>query len=696
MDGLVRSSVVFVPSSTLRRIHFCASSSIGMSIGFASRQSGSVKNSSLYPLPNTVADVFCSFSDFIVNEIDERGTTLRLTTTKPELLEVPEIKEAAEPAATSSEAPSDIAEEKSAQARFEELMAKEGGDATAAKELLEFATRSLAILSDQSDEGKSKAKLLAKEEIFVPYGEKTKPWRGEFHQLVRQYFPHLRSETSTKSSTPQMRVWCGTDKYDAKKARASQPGRYLKFVLYKENKDSTEAIFLVSKLLGLKQGQVRFAGTKDKRGVTTQAITVPFVEAKRATGINAKLMGLRIGNFSAVNKHLGLGDLKGNHFQVILRDIQLRPNAHFPGKPPSEGSMVAEIEDTPENTISAIYETCTRFAASGFINYYGMQRFGTGLVRTHAVGLECLRGDWKKVVELILKPRGGERQDATLAREHFAKTGSASDTLKMLPRFMLNERQVLQGLADNPNDFKAAFLRLARPMRLMYPHAYQSYIFNMAASRRIELYGYKVVVGDLVTLDVSSLNQQDEDVSALETEAIGDTADEKSSKASNLANVRIVQTEAEAETFSMSQVVLPLPGAKIVLPTNEIGTYIKALLEQDGLDLTFKNDREFHLDGDYRPLIVRPSDFSFNAIRYNNPDGELVQTEEEALLQEQGRGPKALDAVSDGARVALHLQFSLPSSAYASCLVRELVKQPLDQGFLRETLAPKAPVNGSS
>jgi tRNA(Glu) U13 pseudouridine synthase TruD len=41
----------------------------------------------------------------------------------------------------------------------------------------------------------------------------------------------------------------------------------------------------------------------------------------------------------------------------------------------------------------------------GFINYYGMQRFGTGSIPTHAVGRCVLNGDWKLAIDYILMPR---------------------------------------------------------------------------------------------------------------------------------------------------------------------------------------------------------------------------------------------------------------------------------------------------
>lgn len=38
----------------------------------------------------------------------------------------------------------------------------------------------------------------------------------------------------------------------------------------------------------------------------------------------------------------------------------------------------------------------------GFINYFGMQRFGRGNIRTHTIGIEVLKKNWKGVVETLI------------------------------------------------------------------------------------------------------------------------------------------------------------------------------------------------------------------------------------------------------------------------------------------------------
>lgn len=632
-----------------------------------------------------------------MNEIDLAGNVLHLTTSQPVLVGAPAVEkkdDSAAPAAEAASVPEPAVESKSGQTALEELMTSEGGNVEDLAPLFAFASKVETQLADESDEGKAALKALAKEEVFIQYGEKSKAWRGSFHQLIREHYPKLRSETVVKPNQPSsMRVWYGVDKYDKARARAAQPGRFLRILLQKENKDTSEGVQLIARLFGLKPGQVQFAGTKDKRGVTTQALTIPYVEPSRAASVNNKLIGLtKIGNFAATNERLDLGALQGNQFKVILRDLKLMPNAPFPGKE-NTNMEVDTSEASIEQTIEAISEACQKFASSGFINYYGTQRFGTGTIRTHEVGVECLKGNWKAVIDLIMAPRGGvntERADSVRARALYAE-GNFKEAANVIPRFMNIERNILVGLSEgNKNDYKSAFERLPRPMRLMYPHAYQSYIWNMAASKRIERYGYQVVVGDLVVADISSLRQrsseEDADATAGSAPAGTDAAEAKpEAKTGISANIIVVKTEEEAKLYTMSNVVIPLPGPNSLLPENEIGDFIRELLAKDGLSTTFTADKVFHLSGDYRPLITRPIDFEYHVLRYNLPDGELQQNEHPAYLEETKRAPKTLDLVDDGSIVALQLTFSLQSSCYASCLVRELVKQPFDQAFLRDS-----------
>jgi len=59
-----------------------------------------------------------------------------------------------------------------------------------------------------------------------------------------------------------------------KKINPAARNKYIHFILYKSNIDTMGAIFKLSKITGINQKLFSTAGLKDKRGVTTQLISV--------------------------------------------------------------------------------------------------------------------------------------------------------------------------------------------------------------------------------------------------------------------------------------------------------------------------------------------------------------------------------------------------------------------------------------
>ena len=75
----------------------------------------------------------------------------------------------------------------------------------------------------------------------------------------------------------------------------------------------------------------------------------------------------------------------------------------------------------------------------------------------------------------------------------------------------------------------------------------------------------------------------------------------------------------------------------------------------------------------YRRLLARPAALEWKVLRYSDPTAPLALTDLARL-----RGEPEPAGEPDGARTALRLTFTLPSSTYATMLLRELTKQPTD------------------
>ena len=62
---------------------------------------------------------------------------------------------------------------------------------------------------------------------------------------------------------------------------------------------------------------ISYAGTKDKRGKTTQRMCVKHRKAEALA--NCKFRCMTVGNFKYEHKPLRLGNLSGNQFKLAIR-----------------------------------------------------------------------------------------------------------------------------------------------------------------------------------------------------------------------------------------------------------------------------------------------------------------------------------------------------------------------------------------
>jgi tRNA pseudouridine13 synthase len=237
--------------------------------------------------------------------------------------------------------------------------------------------------------------------------------------------------------------------------------------------------------------------------------------------------------------------------------------------------------------------------------------------RAFDIGKAMWQKEYLKAIHLLMEGTSTRESDEVRKVRQAWKdsNGDPAATLKAFhgADIMAREKIVLRGLHRFPDDPLEVLRSLNHNMRLFYVHAYQSYVWNLAASKRIKLHGNKVVQGDLYFA----------------------SADDDRSE------VKVVQTAEELNNVQISQVVLPLPGYNVCYPSNELGLFYKEVMDRDNISFEKNAIPESTAKGSYRRLIILPDDMSFEQLR--------------------GRADCA------------KLKFQLPKGCYATMVLRELM-----------------------
>lgn len=75
------------------------------------------------------------------------------------------------------------------------------------------------------------------------------------------------------------------------------------------------------------------------------------------------------------------------------------------------------------------------------------------------------------------------------------------------------------------------------------------------------------------------------------------------------------------------------------------------------------------MSGAYRRAFIKPIDLNWHLVRYNTENDTLIRSDVEEL-----RGENHAMNVEGGKQKALIIEFSLPSSCYATMALREILK----------------------
>ena len=237
-------------------------------------------------------------------------------------------------------------------------------------------------------------------------------------------------------------------------------GPYLICRLTKRNWEQGKAIRAITDRLGISHRRCSFAGTKDRRAVTTQAIALYNVSDEAVKAL--ALPDIVVEPLGYVNRAFALGDLAGNRFRLVVRDCE-----------------TADLEARAAAANTAV--------AAGIPNFVGLQRFGVVRPVTHRVGRLLVAGDVEgAVMTYIGLSYSTESEPVRTAREAFMADHDLRAALARYPVPLRYERAMLHHLVGSPGDYTGALRALPPKLASMLVSAYQSHLFNRVLSARIE------------------------------------------------------------------------------------------------------------------------------------------------------------------------------------------------------------------
>lgn len=520
--------------------------------------------------------------------------------------------------------------------------------------------------------------------------------RTKIHQLLRKGFNNeLESRTNNDNSFKilngtgknqrigkQQLIESQKDEHGIENFGYGPSKQFIHFTLYKENKETMDACNLIGRLLKVPTKTLGISGTKDKRGITTQRVSLNTrMGLSRVNALNKTLKGMCIGGYEFKDSALKLGDLTGNKFTIALRNVELNSDAD---------ASTSNKEEILNQILSSSIEKLTN---TGFLNYFGMQRFGSFSIPTYEIGKNILKGNYKGACELLLSNQKNVDYKTVEARIVWDQSKDAKKALKLMPKRNVAEFTILSHLATkdknehtqeySPDDYFSAILKIPRNLRLIYVHAYQSYIWNLATSYRVAQHGLTVVPGDLVIESSKEVAVVDEDNFEVE-----DIAKDNFIRAKPLS-----KEDVDSGKYTVFDIVLPTPGFDVHYPEFMKDFYEEAMKKDELSPFEMiRKVKEFSLPGSYRSILGKPKNMNFKILNYMDENEDLLNSDLEKLennmAMKEGRDylesklgkysisdeKSSLYASDENHRVAVILDFELGTSSYATMLLRELLK----------------------
>lgn len=370
----------------------------------------------------------------------------------------------------------------------------------------------------------------------------------------------------------------------------------------KIGRTTLDVVLDIARDLHIDRKRMGFAGMKDKKARTRQWICISnmdseeqFEQVKALSGHIYKTDFLKV---IRGRKKLRMGQLKGNKFRILIRDI-----------------------DDVEKSAEIASDILKQLEVTGVPNYFGWQRFGKPRTNTHLVGEALVENDLKKAVgRYIGNPTEEEHEENQKARKAY-DDGDLEKSLELMGKGMRYEKMMIRELIKDSKkgeltdkSYKNALHALPKPLQRMFVHAYQSFLFNAAVSKRVEMGINKYIEGDII------INNEERIVRDKTPEEYQELID----------------------TFQVNP-TSPLYGTKVPFAGGTVGEMEKSILDNYGLS---KEDFEV-------PKMPRLGSHGLRrSMRFQVWDTSAIATDEGVLTE-----------------------FSINKGSYATAVLREVMKK---------------------
>ncbi|KAL3129407.1 hypothetical protein CHM_2g1510 [Cryptosporidium hominis] len=459
---------------------------------------------------------------------------------------------------------------------------------------------------------------------------------------------------------------------------------YIHFTIYKENRDTADAINMISKCLKRNHKSFGIAGLKDRRGITVQRASAYRVLEDQLIYSTASKnwdRNIRISDFKYENEQINIGDLNGNLFHVIIRDLEILD------------TNIQKESGNEKLTLKMVDKLIGDIKSSGFINYFGLQRFGTSEIPTYKIGISLLKNEWKKAFYLILgfdeekmisysaEKRKFYDQIINEDFEEYQKSLSNHSYLeKLLLNGFIKEKKKIQSNTKckaKEDIYRESINLLPKNSYSLYIHSLQSLFFNIVASERIKKFGRNPVIGDLVIApNLNKYSNKNED----------SVFSEK--------NVIVLESQLELAKFTIQDVVLTLPGDNVAYPPIMKEKYEELMMEFMGISI---QENCMGINGTYRKILVVPDYINYMGLNISEkrndtnkfPDSKVILSDldiltihpelkqelgtKEPILSPEVMSYKCDDKDENSQVNTLVFSCMLPKSSYVTMALREFL-----------------------